>query len=98
MAETKLKLNSLGTAIAITSADGNGDGVYSSSALVDNQTNLYMDALVGGSLQSGTVPAGGGTIDIWVSASWDGVDFTGGCTAEFGWATIWSDGRRKKRN
>lgn len=68
------------TAVAITSADGNGDGVWCSSALVDNQTNLFVDALVGGSIQAGTVTAAG-TIDFYIAASWDGTDFTAGVDA-----------------
>ena len=68
------------TAIAITSADGNGDGIWCSSALVDNSSNLNIDAIIGGSLQAGTVTADG-TIDIYVAGSWDGVEFTAGVDA-----------------
>lgn len=90
MATSNISYQSIATAIAVTSADSLGDGAWCSSALVDNQTNLYMDALIGGSLKTGTVPAGGGTIDIYIGASWDGVDFTGGVTAGDGvitWGT-----------
>ena len=78
MAETKSTYTGTGTAIAITSADGNGDGVWNGSALVNNAVNLFMDALVNGSLQVGTVTADG-TIDVYVVGSADGVEFTAGC-------------------
>jgi hypothetical protein len=77
MATANISYQGIGTSIAITSADGNGDGVWCSSALVDNQTNKYMDALFGGSLQVGTLTANG-TINIYIAASWDGTEFTAG--------------------
>jgi hypothetical protein len=92
MATVNVSYQNIATAIAITSADGNGDGVWCSSALVDNQTNKYVDALVGGSLQVGTVTADG-TIDIYVAASWDGVEFTAGVDAgdaDITWGTTGS--------
>ncbi len=79
MATQNISYQNIATAIAVTSADSLGDGSWCSSALVDNQTNKYMDVLFGGSLQVGT--SADGTIDIYVSGSWDGVDFTGGTTA-----------------
>lgn len=60
---------------------------WRSSALVDNQTNLYLDALFGGSVQTGTVPAGGGTLEFYVGGSWDGVEFTGGAAGGSGTIT-----------
>jgi len=94
MATANISYQGIGTAIAITSADGNGDGVWCSSALVDNQTTKYIDALVGGSLQVGTVPAGTShTIDIYIAASWDGVEFTAGVDAgdaDITWGTTGS--------
>lgn len=89
MAETKLKYNNIATAVAITSFDSLGNGAWCSSALVDNQTNLFMDVLIGGSLQTGTVTTDG-TIDLYVAGSWDGVEFTGGVDAGDGvitWGT-----------
>lgn len=93
MATVNISYQNIGTAIAITSADGNGDGVWCSSAIVDNQTNKYVDCLFGGSLQTGTVPAGGGTIDIYLAASFDGVEFTAGCDmgdSDITWGTTGS--------
>lgn len=78
MAETNITYGTT-TAIAITSADGNGDGVWCSSAIVDNAVSeLNIDVLIGGSFQVGTVTADG-TIDLYVAGSWDGVEFTAGC-------------------
>lgn len=78
-------------AIAITSADALADGSWCSSALVDNAAaNLYDDALWNGSLQTGTVPAGGGYIDLYLAASADGVEFTAGASggdAAITWGT-----------
>ena len=81
MATTNISYPSQGVAILVTSADALANGGWCSSALVDNQTNKYIDAGVNGSLQSGTVPAGGGTIDFYVAISWDGVLFTSGADA-----------------
>jgi len=92
MAETKITYGTP-TDLAITSADGNGDGVWCSSALFNNSVSLFMDVLVGGSLQVGTIAAGGGTIDIYVAGSWDGTEFTGGCDAgdaDITWGTTGS--------
>lgn len=47
------------------------DGGYRESAAVDNGTNLYMDALVSGSIQVGAVAADG-TISIFAYGSVDG--------------------------
>lgn len=86
MATTNISYQAIATAIAVTSADGLANGGWCSSALVDNQTNKYVDVIFGGSLQSGTVPVGGGKIDIYLAASWDGTEFTAG--ADAGDATI----------
>lgn len=77
MATRNISYQAIATAIAITSADGNGDGVWCSSALVDNQTNKYIEAFFGGSIQVGTLSAAG-MLDFYLAASWDGVEFTAG--------------------
>ena len=69
-----------GAAATIVSADGNGDGVWCSSSLIDNSSLLYMDVAVNGTIQCGTVTADG-TIDFYISASYDGVEYMGGCDA-----------------
>ena len=80
MATVNISYQGIGTSIAVTSADSLGDGSWCKSAAVDNQTNKYVDALFGGSLQVGTLAADG-TIDLHIAASWDGTDFTAGITA-----------------
>lgn len=86
---TNISYQSIATAIAITSADALGDGAWASSALVDNQTNLYLDVLWGGSLQVGAVTVVG-SIDFYLVGSWDGVEFTAGAAggdAAITWGT-----------
>lgn len=68
------------SALAITSADGNGDGVWCSSAVFDNTSTNYMDASVNGTIQVGTVTADG-TLDFYIAASFDGTEFDGGVDA-----------------
>lgn len=75
--------------LAITSADGNGDGVWCSSAVFDNSSNLYMDCMVGGTIQAGTVTADG-TLDFYIDYSWDGTEYAAGVSAGDGditWGT-----------
>ena len=55
-----------------------GDGSWRQSASVDNGTNKYIDAHVGGSIQVGSAAAG--TIDIYAYATYDGSTFTGGAS------------------
>lgn len=89
---TTTTYSNIATAIAVTSAVGNGNGVWCSSALVDNATNKYIDAIVNGSIQVGTVTAEG-TLDFYLAVSWDGVLFTAGCDAgdaDITWGTTGS--------
>jgi hypothetical protein len=53
------------------------DGGYRSSAAVDNTTNKYMDALVGGLTQIGAVAADG-TFSVYAYGSFDGTNYTAG--------------------
>lgn len=57
-----------------------GNGSWRQSAAVDNTSNLYVDALVGGSIQVGTSPTADTTIDIYVYASYDGTTYTAGAS------------------
>lgn len=41
------------------------------SAVIDNSSNLYLDALVGGKITTGTSPTANKSIDIWVYAAID---------------------------
>lgn len=56
------------------------DGSWRQSAVYDNTTNKFVDALIGGSVQTGTSPTAGGTIDIYAYASYDGTNYTAGAS------------------
>lgn len=56
------------------------NGSWRQSASVDNGTNLFIDAHLGGSIQVGTTPTANGTIDIYAYGSYDGTNFTGGAS------------------
>lgn len=78
MAETKVTYS---TAQTVTMTNTSlGDGSWRQSASVDNGTNLYIDAHLGGSIQTGTTPTANGTIDIYAYGSYDGTNFTGGAS------------------
>lgn len=51
---------------------------WQSSVAVDNQTNLFMDALVGGSIQVGSGISADGTLEVYLYGSWDGTEYSGG--------------------
>lgn len=57
-----------------------GDGSWRQSLAVDNGTNLFVDAHLGGSIQTGTTPTANGTIDIYAYGTYDGTSFTGGAS------------------
>jgi hypothetical protein len=48
------------------------NGSWRQSTAVDNTSNLYMDVLVGGSVQTGTTPTANTTIDIYAYGQYDG--------------------------
>lgn len=50
------------------------------SAVVDNATNKYIDALLGGSIQVGTSPTANNTISVFVYGTHDGTLYTGGAS------------------
>lgn len=60
------------------------NGSYRQSTAVDNSSNKYVDALVGGSVQAGTSPTSGGTLDFFVYAERDDgggtSQYTAGCS------------------
>ena len=47
-------------------------GSYDGSLAVDNSSNNYIDALVGGFITTGTTPTTAKRIDIYAYATWDG--------------------------
>lgn len=70
------------------------DGGYRESTAVDNSTNKYVDALVGGKIQIGA-PSADGTIAIYAYGSYDGTEYTAGVTGTDGtitWGTTGSTG------
>lgn len=56
------------------------DGSFRQSASVDNDTDAFFDAQVGGSIQTGTNPVAGENIQILAYASYDGTNFTAGAS------------------
>lgn len=56
------------------------DAAWRQSASVDNGTNKYLDAHIGGSIQVGTTPTAGETIQIYAYGSYDGTNFTAGAS------------------
>lgn len=71
-----------------------GDGGYRESTAVDNSTNKYIDALVGGKIQIGA-PSADGYIAIYAYGTYDGTEYTAGLTGSDGtvtWGTTGSTG------
>jgi len=58
------------------------DGSYRQSLAVDNSSDKYVDAVLGGSIRTGgTAPTAGGTIEVYAYGSWDGgTTYTAGCS------------------
>lgn len=77
--------------ITVTSLADSG---YRESTAVDNSTNKYIDALVGGKIQIGA-PSADGTIAIYAYGSYDGTEYSAGLTGSDGtvtWGTTGSTG------
>ena len=69
-----------GTAITLTLTSLT-NGSWRQSTAVDNTSNLYIDALVGGSVQTGTSPTAESTIDIYAYGQYDASgEYTGGAS------------------
>ena len=67
---------------------------FRESTAIDNSSNKYMDALVGGKIQIGA-PSADGTIAIYAYGSYDGTEYTAGLTGSDGtvtWGTTGSTG------
>ena len=60
------------------------NGSWRQSTAVDNGTNKFIDAHLGGSIQVGTTPTAGGTIDIYAYGTYDGTNFTAGASGTDG--------------
>lgn len=84
---------SAATAVTITNTSL-AAGAYRESTSVDNGTNRYIDALVGGIIQIGALGADG-VIDIFAYGSYDGTNYTAGVTGTDGtitWGTTGNTG------
>ncbi|MBA3357610.1 MAG: hypothetical protein H0U18_17055 [Pyrinomonadaceae bacterium] len=70
---------SYGAATALTWTPASvATGVYDASLAVDNSVNLYEDIIVGGFITTGTTPTTARRIQIFLYASWDGVNYSAG--------------------
>lgn len=78
MAELKPKYATRAS-VTVTMA-GLASAAWRQSAVVDNTTNRYLDALLGGSIQVGTSPTNGGAIRVWAYGQWDTNKYTGGAS------------------
>jgi hypothetical protein len=56
------------------------NAAYRQSSVVDNTTNKFVDALLGGIVQVGTSPTSGGTFNVFVYGTYDGTNYTAGCS------------------
>lgn len=66
-----------GTATITCTLTSLGSASWRQSAEVDNSTNKYIDAMVGGQVQAGALSADG-TMDVYAYGTWDGTSYTGG--------------------
>lgn len=78
MATTNIAYASAGTITITQTSLANAS--WRQSTVVDNTTNLYVDALVGGSIQVGTSPTSGEWIGIYAYGTYDGTNYTAGCS------------------
>lgn len=62
------------------------------SAAIDNSSNLYADAVIGGFITTGTTPTAG-VIEVWAYGSYDGTSYGGGATGSD--ATLTPEGSQK---
>ena len=67
------------TTITITQA-GLTNNSYRQSTVFDNSTTRYEDGLLGGSIQVGTTPTDKTTIEIFLYGTFDGTNYTAGCS------------------
>lgn len=76
--------NYAATASITLTATSITNGSYRQSTVVDNSSNKYMDVLLGGSIQAGTTPTAGGTLEIWAYGERDDgggtSQYTAGCS------------------
>jgi hypothetical protein len=56
------------------------NNAWRQSAAVDNTIDLFVDALLGGSIQTGTTPTVNTVIEVYVYGTWDGTNYTAGAS------------------
>lgn len=78
MATTTVTHAAAGSITLTTTSITNGS--YRQSTVIDNDTNGYLDAQVGGILTMGTTPTADSTCSIYAYASYDGTNYTAGCS------------------
>jgi len=87
MAETKITYAAAVNLTVTSWGTGLASGQIGSSLIVDNATNLYLDALVGGLLEIGaTTPVAGDVMDVYAYGRYDeatAAALTGGIDALF---------------
>ena len=71
------------TTITITQA-GLANNAYRQSTAFDNSTVRYEDGILGGSIQVGTSPTDKTTIEIFLYGTFDGTNYTAGCSGTDG--------------
>ena len=77
---TTLSANYASVATVTLTLTSLANGSWRQSTVVDNTSNLYLDAMLGGSVQTGTTPTANGTIDIYLYGTYDGTNYTGGAS------------------
>lgn len=71
------------TTLTITQ-NGLSNNTYQQSDVFDNSTTRYEDGALGGSIQVGTTPVDKSTIEIFLYGTFDGTNYTSGCSGSNG--------------
>ena len=61
---------------------------------IDNQTDLFVDVVLGGKITTGTSPTAAKSIYVLAYGSWDGTLYTGGAAGADGGLTLTAETRR----
>lgn len=79
-----LSMNYAAAASVTVTINNKADDVWQASTVVDNTSDLYIDALVGGIIQAGTTPTDGQSFDFYAYGTYDGTNYTGGASGTDG--------------
>lgn len=93
MAVLKPKYDANYDALTLTSLAGLAIDSWWQSNVIDNGTDLFMDVLVGGSIQSGTTPTDGTSIDVFTYGAINTSDYGQGASGSVG--TYTTDGQER---